>query len=190
MVRPGPEARAGAVWGAIAVALWMAIVGGLYLKTGFGLFIDLAFALTVAALGVPLVMLAVWLILTILRKLPRWFTGLLVGACLLVGLAFSPQLGIPFGAILLLIECTLGAAIALLLVRRKIVTAVVLAVAIAANVAIYLFLTGAGNDKDVLRIGRFLTLTRGLTPYAGSSQRWSEPGSDHILWIGFRPAPP
>lgn len=153
-IRPGPEARKGAVWGAIAVALWMAIVGGIYLKSGFGLAIDLAFALMVAALGVPLVMLLVALLLTILRKLPRLFTGLLIGVCLLVGLAFPPQLGIPFGAILLLTECALGAAIALLLVRRKIVTATVLAAAIAANIAIYVFLASPGNDKDVLRIGQ------------------------------------
>jgi len=154
IISPGPEGRKGAIWGAIAVALWIAIVGGIYLKSGFGLSIDIAFALTVAALGVPLVMLAVWLILTLLRKLPRWFSGFLIGVCLLVGLAFPPQLGIPFGAILLLTECTLGAAIALLLVRKKIVTAVFLAVAIAANVAIYIFLSGPGNDKDVLRIGQ------------------------------------
>ena len=35
------------------------------------------------------------------------FTGILIGVCVLGGLAFFPQLGIPFGAILLLIECTL-----------------------------------------------------------------------------------
>jgi dienelactone hydrolase len=153
-IRPGPEARRGAAWGAIAVALWIAIVGGIYLKSGFGLGIDLAFALAVAGLGVPLVMLGVWLILTILRKLPRWFTGLLVGVCLLVGLVFPPQLGIPFGAILLLTECILGAAIAILLVRRKIVTAVLFVVAVAANITIYWFLSSPGNDKDVLRIGQ------------------------------------
>jgi dienelactone hydrolase len=152
--RPGPEARMGATWGAIAVALWIAITGGIYLQSGFGLAIDIAFALTVAALGVPLVALVVWLILTILRKLPRWFAGLLIGVCMLVGLAFPPQLGIPFGAILLLTECTLGAAIALFLVRRKIVTAAFLVVAIAANITIYIFLSSPGNDKDVLRIGQ------------------------------------
>ena len=54
-IRPGPEARKGAIWGAIAVALWTAIVGGIYLKSGFGLGVDLAFALIVALLGVPLV---------------------------------------------------------------------------------------------------------------------------------------
>src|ERR1700722_4129720 len=89
-IRPGPEARRGAVWGAIAVALWIAIVDGSYLQSGFGLGVDVAFALVVAALGVPLAMLAVWLILTVLRKLPRWFSGLLIGVCMLVGLAFPP----------------------------------------------------------------------------------------------------
>src|ERR1035437_2137614 len=159
-IRPGSEARKGATWGAILVALWIAIVGGIYLKSGFGLPIDLAFALTVAALGVPLVMLGVWLILTILRKLPRMFSGLLVGACLLVGLALSPPLGIPFGAILLLTECTLGATIATFLAgqlreahrSKKIIPVALFVAAIAANATIYIFLSSPGNDKDILRI--------------------------------------
>src|SRR5579863_2018337 len=111
-IRPGPEARRGALWGAILVALWIAIVAGIYFQSGFGLPIDLAFTLTVAALGIPLVALLVWLILTMLRKLPRIFTGILIAVCLLVGMAFFPQLGIPLGAFLLLIECTLLATLA------------------------------------------------------------------------------
>src|SRR3984957_16032066 len=161
-VRPGPEARKGAVWGAVLVALWIAIVGGIYLQSGFGLAIDLAFALTVAALGVPLVALAVWPLLTILRKLPRFFSGFLIGICVLVGLAFFPQLGIPLGAILLLIECTPGATIATLLaghfreshLSKKIITVTLCVVAIAANIALYIFLTSQGTDKDVLKIGQ------------------------------------
>jgi dienelactone hydrolase len=161
-IRPGPEARTGALWGALLVALWIAIVGGLYLQSGFGLAVDIPFALLVAVLGVPLVALAVWLLLTLLRKLPRFFTGILIGACLLVGLAFPPQLGLPFGAILLLIECTLGATIATFFaghfreahLSKKILTITLCVGAIAANIAIYLFLSGAGNDKDILRIGQ------------------------------------
>ncbi len=161
-IRPGPEARKGATWGAILVALWIAIVGGVYLQSGFGLAIDIAFALTVAALGVPLVALAVWLLLTILRKLPRFFSGFLIGVCVLVGLASFPQLGIPLGAILLLIECTLGATIATLLaghfreshLSKKIITVTLCVVAIAANIALYIFLTSPGTDKDVLKIAQ------------------------------------
>jgi dienelactone hydrolase len=161
-IRPGPEARKGAAWGAVLVALWIAIVGGIYLKSGFGLTLDLAFALAVAALGVPLVTLLVALLLKLLRKLPLRFTGLLVGACLLVGLAYSPQLGVPFGAILLLIECTLGATVATFLtghfreahLSKKILTVTLCIAAIAGNIVIYLFLSGDGNDKDILRIGQ------------------------------------
>ncbi len=161
-IRPGPEARKGARWGTILVALWIAVVAGVYLQSGFGLPIDLAFTLTVAALGVPLVALLVWLILTLLRKLPRFSSGIVIGVCLLVGLAFFPQLGIPLGAMLLLIECTLCATLATLLfgnfrdahVSKKIITITLCVAAIAANIGLYLFLTGAGNDKDVLRIGQ------------------------------------
>ena len=189
-IRPGPEARKGAIWGAIAVALWIAIVAGIYLQSGFGLAIDIAFALTVAALGVPLVMLAVWLIITLLRKLPRWFSGFLIGVCLLVGLAFPAQLGIPFGAILLLTECTLGAAIALLLVRKKIVTAVFLAVAIGANIAIYLVSIKPRNGQRRLT-DRTSFLTRPASPRrAGSGPAGTESGFDHILWSRFRYPPP
>ena len=162
LIRPGREARRGALWGAILLALSIAIVGGLYLQSGFGLAIDLAFALAVAALGVPLVGLIVALLLTILRKLPRFFFGILVGVCILAGLASFPQLGIPLGAILLLIECTLGATIATLLgghfreahVSKKIITITMLIVTVAANVALYFFLHSAGTDQDVLRIGQ------------------------------------
>jgi dienelactone hydrolase len=161
-IRPGPEAGKGALWGAILVALWIAIVAGIYLQSGFGLTVDLAFALTVAALGVPLVALAVWLLLTILRSLPRMFTGILIGVCVLGGLAFFPQLGIPFGAILVLIECTLGATLATLLsghfrdghLSKKIVTITLCLAAIAANIGLFIFLYRAGTDKDVLRIGQ------------------------------------
>jgi hypothetical protein len=161
-LRPGPEARTGAVWGALAVAIFIAVVGGTYLQSGFGLGIDIAFALTIAALGVPLVMLVLWLLLTILRKLPRWFSGFLIGVCLLVGLAFSPQLGIPLGVLLLLMECVLGATLATLLaghfreahLSKKIATITLCIAAVAGNISLYIFLAGPGNDKDVLRIGQ------------------------------------
>jgi hypothetical protein len=162
LIRPGPETRKGAAWGAIAVALWIAIVAGSYLKSGFGLAIDLSVTLLVALLGAPLVMLVVMLLLTIFRKLPRLISGMITGACLLVAVAFPPQLGMPLGAIVLLIECTLGATIATFLsghfreahLSKKIVTVVLCAAAIAGNIALYVVLSGPGDDKDVLRIGQ------------------------------------
>ena len=64
LIRPGREARRGALWGAFLVAFAIALVGGIYLQSGFGLAIDLAFAFTVALLGVPVVALIVWLLMT------------------------------------------------------------------------------------------------------------------------------
>src|ERR1700722_1591983 len=161
-IRPGPEARKGAIWGALLLALWIAIVGGIYLQSGFGLAVDIAFPLPIAVLGIPLVALAVWLLLTILHKLPRFFSGFLIGICVLVGLAFFPQFGIPLGAILLLIECTLGATLATLLaghfreahLSKKIITITLCVAAIAANIALYIFLSGTGTDKDVLKVAQ------------------------------------
>ncbi len=161
-IRPGPETRKGVVWGAIAVALWIAIVGGIYLKSGFGRAIDLTFAFMIALLGVPLVALLIALLLTILRKLPRILSGIVIGACVLVALAFPPQLGFILGATLLLTECTLGATIATFCaghfreahLSKKIITITLCVGAIAANIGLYIFLASPGNDKEILRIGQ------------------------------------
>src|SRR5487761_2475645 len=79
-IRPGPETRKGTIWGAVALAI--AISNGMYLKLGYGRAFDVTFALLIAALGV--------LLMTILRRLPRFATGMAVGALALAMLAFSP----------------------------------------------------------------------------------------------------
>src|SRR6266852_603988 len=70
-IRPGPEARRGAVWGTLAAAAACVVIAGLYLRTGFGYAFDFAFAIVVAAILIPLVAVVVALLLTIARKLPR-----------------------------------------------------------------------------------------------------------------------
>lgn len=161
-IRPGPEARKGAIWGALFVALSTAIVGGIYLQSGFGLAVDLAFALIVALLAVPLVALLVVLVLKILRKLPAFTTGLIFGAFALVMLSWSPQLGSLLGAVLLLTECTLGAAIATIFtghfreahLSKRIVTITLCTTAVAVNIALCIFLSSPGSDKDILQIAK------------------------------------
>src|SRR5215470_6887260 len=94
VIRPGPEARRGAVWGTLAAAAACVIIAGLYLKTGFGYAFDFAFAIVVAALVIPLTAVLVAFLLTIFRKLPRWATGFIIGSCSVVMLAWGPpQLG-------------------------------------------------------------------------------------------------
>ena len=161
-IRPGPETRKGAKWGAIVVALFIAISSGSYLKLGYGLGVDLAFALIVTLLLVPLIALGVVLLINILRRVPRFETGMIVGALVLTILAFSPELGSLFGGILLLMECVLGATIATFLagqfgeahLSKKMITVVLFVAAIAGNVALFVFLSGTGTDKDILKIGQ------------------------------------
>src|SRR5215475_10940080 len=70
-IMPGPEARRGAYWAAIATVLWAVVIGGWNVKSGFGLWVDFSFAFLIAALGIPLAALVVALALTIFRRLPR-----------------------------------------------------------------------------------------------------------------------
>jgi dienelactone hydrolase len=188
-IRPGPEARKGALWGAILVALWIAIVAGIYLQSGFGLAVDLAFTLAIAAVGLPLAALLVVLLLKILRSLPPMFTGILIGACLLFGVAFPPQLGLALGAILLLIECTLGATIATFLaghfrdahLSKKIITITLCLAAIAANIGLFIFLHGAGTDKDILRIGQVSS----PDPHPITMPNPANPGPNPVLTVFY-----
>src|SRR5689334_11222529 len=80
-IRPGPEARRGAIWGTLAAAAACVFIAGLYAHTGFGYAFDFSLAIGFAALVIPIVALAVALILTIARHLPRMATGWIVGAC-------------------------------------------------------------------------------------------------------------
>src|SRR5271169_5698416 len=130
-VRPGPEARRGAVWGTLAAAAACVVIAGLYLRSGFGYAFDFAFAIVFAAVLIPLIMLAVALLLTIARRLPRMATGAIVGSCAVVMAAWGPpQLGIAMAIVTGLAEGVLGATIATFLAghfrqaawRKKMVT--------------------------------------------------------------------
>src|SRR5579871_3803399 len=112
-IRPGPEARRGAGWGTLALAVCGVVIAGLYLKTGFGHPFDFAFAVVAAALIVGAAILAVGLVLTIARKLPRLATGFMIGCCLAFFEVWrSPQYGWPIAIASGLITGFLGATVA------------------------------------------------------------------------------
>jgi hypothetical protein len=99
-IRPGPEARRGAIWGTLAAAATGVIIAGLYLHTGFGYAFDFVFAIAFAAVLIPSVALVIALLLTIARKLPRLATGMIIGSCAIVMLVWSPpQLGVMMAVI-------------------------------------------------------------------------------------------
>src|SRR5258706_8862236 len=109
-IRPGPEARRGAVGGALAAATACVVLAGLYLRTGFGYAFDFAFAIVFAAVLIPLVAVAVALLLTIAGTLPRMATGWIIGSCVIVMLEWlSPHLRLAIAKVVGLAEGLLGA---------------------------------------------------------------------------------
>ena len=158
-IRPGPEARRGAVWGTLAAAAACVIIAGLYLRTGFGYAFDFAFAIVVAAILIPLVAVVVALLLTVARRLPRMATGMIVGSCSIVMLVWSPpQLGIATAIVAGLIEGFLGATLATFLVghfaqaarSKKIITAVLCTLAVAGNIYVVWLLAHEGSMDKII----------------------------------------
>jgi len=104
-IRPGPEARRGAVWGTLAAAAACVVIGGLYLHTGFGYLFDFAFCIVFAALFIPLVALLIAFLLTIARALPRFAAGFIFGSCVILMVLWGPpEVAVPMAVLLGLTE--------------------------------------------------------------------------------------
>ena len=159
LIRPGPEVRRGAVWGALAAAAATVVIGGLYLRTGFGYAFDFAFAILFAALCIPLIMLGVMLLLTILRKLPRAATGIVIGCCVIVMMLWGPpELGVSLAIAVGLVEGVLGATIATFVVgglgqaalRKKILVSLLFVGGVAGNVYFVWLLAHTGSMEKLI----------------------------------------
>jgi dienelactone hydrolase len=158
-IRPGPEARRGAVWGTLAAAALCVVIAGLYLRSGFGYAFDFAFAIVFAAVLIPLMALAVALLLTIARKLPRMATGMIVGSCAVVMMAWGPpQLGFPMAIAIGLAEGFLGATIATFVagdfgaaaLSKKIVAVSLCVLAVAFNIGLVWLLMHEGSMEKIV----------------------------------------
>jgi dienelactone hydrolase len=159
-VRPGPEARRGAVWGTLAAAAVCTAIAGLYLRTGFGFAFDFAFAIAVAAVLIPLTAIVVAFLLTIARKLPRMATGFIIGSSSIVMLVFfPPQLGIPMAIVVGVAEGLLGATIATFItggfaraaLSKKIVTVSLCLIAVSTNVYLVWLLAHQGSMDNIVQ---------------------------------------
>ena len=158
-VRPGPEARRGAVWGTLAAAALSVGIAGLYARTGFGYAFDFGLAIVFAAVVIPLIALAVALLLTIARQLPRMATGAMVGSCAIVMMVWMPpQLGFPMAIAIGLAEGFLGATIATFVAGRfgeaalskKIVTVALCVLAVTFNIGlVWLFVHEGSMEKTI-----------------------------------------
>jgi dienelactone hydrolase len=156
-IRPGREARRGAVWGTLGVAAVSVIIGGLYIQTGFGYLFDFAFCILFAAILIPLVALLIMLLLSIARKLPRSATGVIIGSCMVVMMMWGPpQLGIIMAILMGLATGILGATIATFFwgnfgraaLSKKIAVSLLFLLALAGNIYfVWLFAYAGSMDK-------------------------------------------
>jgi dienelactone hydrolase len=156
-IRPGPEARRGAVWGTLAAAAACVVIGGLYLRTGFGYLFDFSFCILFAAVLIPLTALLVSLLLTLFRKLPRFATGVIVGSCMVVMTLWGPpQLGVVMAIEIGLSTGLLGATIATFFwgdfgraaLSKRIIVLLLFVLALGGNVFfIWLFAHEGSMDK-------------------------------------------
>jgi hypothetical protein len=152
-IRPGPEARKGALWGAVALAGITAVVASLDVKLGFGLWFDLLFCFTVAGLALLAGGLVVALLLTILRKLPRFVSGIILASCVLTATLLPPPAGIILGIGAGLAQCLLGAAIATFwtggfqraALSKKIIIVSLCVLAVGVNAAIVVLFASSGT---------------------------------------------
>jgi dienelactone hydrolase len=135
------------------------VIAGLYARTGFGYAFDFALAILVAALLIPLIGLAVALLLTIARKLPRMATGIIVGSCAIVMLVWMPpQLGIWMAIAAGLVEGVLGATVATFIagdfraaaLSKKILAVWLCMVAVAANIGMVWLFVHQGSTEEIV----------------------------------------
>jgi dienelactone hydrolase len=154
-IRPGGETRRGVFWGAAITALLAAIGGAWELKSGFGRWFDLTFGLLVATLGIALVTLATALLLSFLRILPKWLSGVVIGAALFVSFVLPPS-----GFVFVPLAIFFGATLATVLNARfreahrskKILTVVLGVASLAACVTLVVILAGDGVKEDGIKV--------------------------------------
>lgn len=151
-LKPVHEAHHGALWAAYGATFVALVIGGLNLKSGFGLWVDLAFVFVAASICLPLVALVVALLLTVLRHVPRLAAGVLVAVMVLLALPWLNAWGYLVGAVLLCIECSLGASVATVVLGglryaalgKKVLTFGIAGLALSANLALVVFLRSDG----------------------------------------------
>jgi hypothetical protein len=156
-IRPGPEARRGAVYGCLGAAAVATAIETTYINLGWGPWLDLAFCLVAATIIVSAVALVVRALLFLGARLPASETALMVGASLVVMFVLPSEAGFPAAVAVGTLEGFLGAAVASVLLGsfgraarpKKAVISLILVTTVAANVALIAFLRQEGTLGEV-----------------------------------------
>ena len=191
-MQPGPRARKGAAWGAVAAAGLFALLVGAVLGPGLGPRLDIPAGILAALLTAGLVGLAVVLAWKLLGLLPRFLgwagfgaLGVFLFAMLEIGL--PGQLGILISLGIVLVEAFLGGALALLLGRERLrpakrtALALVVLAALAANVWLVLWIADRGNTEHLVKLRRPDPVR--VAPLAAADP--SKPGPYRVLTLTY-----
>lgn len=193
-LRPGPEVRAGAVWGCVLAVIPALVVAARYMELGFGWWADLLFTLAAAAILMLLALAIVPLLLTILRKLPRLASGIIAGCVLIYIGAFQP-VGLALGPLVCLAAGILGGTVATWrsgtlrsAAKKKIAATAILGVlslAVLAAIVVFLALDGYSAEPRKASAG-------GVVPPPLTAANPGEPGPFRFrkLTYGTRGANP
>lgn len=151
------QTHKGIVVAACAVVVFAALVGGMNLQSGFGVGIDLLFAFGVALIGIPCAALLIAALLALLRLPPRLLAGFLVGCCAFVSLLWVNEPGPLFAVLLVLVECTLGGSLFVILRgyggrTKRVLAWSILITSLLANVGIAKLIYSNGIDEDLIQI--------------------------------------
>ena len=154
-IKPGPETRPGVYWSASVTAVIAALVGGINLYSGFGLAVDIAVVLLFATFGGGLFALLVALLLTILRRLPRLLSGVVLAACVFVSLVLPPSgfVFVPLAAIAGAAAATIGGGnFGRVHISKKILTIALGLASLATITGLLIILAGDGPDTDRVQL--------------------------------------
>ena len=190
-VRPGPEARVGALRGGFVAAIAGVAIAARYLDSGFGLWIDTVFCIVAAGLIVLISIAVVPLLLTVFRGMPRLAAGLLVGFGVIIALALAP-LGFVLGPLICVAAALFGATLASFWagvpnIRKKVVTGLLFGLSLAAMIAVVV-LAVYDSPTDQLAAGMAKVQAKSPPPEPFNVANPAEPGPFHtrIVYYGAR----
>ncbi|MCP3963655.1 MAG: hypothetical protein GY719_37945 [bacterium] len=161
-IHPGERALAGAELAGLLALAFVAAALGTKIRLGLSAFFDPVLGAICGLLLAIVISLGVRLVLMLLKGVPRWLGGkgviyLLTLAGVLTLIDFPPPVALMFAAVIILIQAILGGALAGLLgsrwreaaPRRRLWLALLVTLALAANVLIVTRLARDGSDEHL-----------------------------------------
>jgi dienelactone hydrolase len=188
---PGLCARRGAVIGSIgAVLLLMGYSGVLILRTGWGAVFDISIGVVIGALLIGVSTLGIMLCLAILSKLPRVFTGFIVGSIIAVMMLLQapPDVALPLAAGIVIGSALMGGSIAVVTASnfrssrwpKKVAIVALLLFSVGTAVWFFVWVGSPGTEEGLVKVEE-----GSRAPDILSAPDPSQPGSHQVQTLSY-----